>query len=238
MYHTLLNNKNNIISNTDFIDYTTREEIENYYSKTNYNKELGHYLAGLLEGDGNINIPAFGKTTLKRVLNPRITFTASKYNLLLYKFIQSQLDGKGRFIKKDENTIRYIIGDIEGIKILINLMHSKLRTPKNITFNKLILFMNSKYNLNFEESNLDTSDIENNSWFTGFTDSDGYFGLKILEPKVKSNLMKRSRSFSISLRFNISQRSIDRATSSSMFPIMEKISKFLDCNLQVIKKKS
>lgn len=175
---------------------------------------------------------------MKRVLNPRITFTASKYNLPLYQFIQSQLEGKGRFINKEENTIRYIIGDIEGLKLLIKLMHNKLRTPKNITFNKLILFMNSKYNLHFKESNLDTSDINSNSWFTGFIDPDGYFGLKISESKVKSDSMKRSRSFSINLRFNIYQRSIDRVTSLSMYPIMEKISKFLDCNLQVVKKKS
>jgi len=198
--------------------------------------ELGHYLAGLLEGDGNINIPALGTTTLNRVLNPRIVFTGSKTNLSLYKFIQSKLDGRGRFLTKDEKTIRYIVGDIEGIKLLINLMHGKLRTPKNITFNKLIEFMNTKYNLKLEESKLDSSDISNNSWFTGFTDSDGYFGVKIREARPKSDKRIRSASFSINLRFNISQRAFDRPTSSSMKPIMLKLSKFLDGNLLVVKK--
>ena len=54
-------------------------------------------------------------------------------------------------------------------------MHNKLRTPKNITFNNLIQFMNSKYSLNIETSVLDTSYLSNNSWLAGFTDSDGYF---------------------------------------------------------------
>lgn len=30
-------------------------------------------------------------------------------------FFQSELNGKGRFQVKDENTIRYIIGDLAGI---------------------------------------------------------------------------------------------------------------------------
>jgi hypothetical protein len=106
---------------------------------------LGYYLAGLLEGDGNINIPALGNTSLDRILNPRIVFTADKNNLHLYAYIQHKLGYKGRFQLVNGNTIRYIIGDIEGIKLLINLIHNKLRTPKNITFNKLVEFINNKY---------------------------------------------------------------------------------------------
>jgi hypothetical protein len=126
-------------------------------------KELGYYLAGLLEGDGSISIPALGNTTLNRILNPRIVFTSHKNNLHLYAYIQHLLGGIGRFQLSSENTIRYIIGDIEGIKLIINLIHNKLRTPKNITFNKLIEFMNLKYNLSIKESILDKSNLLNNS---------------------------------------------------------------------------
>jgi hypothetical protein len=97
--------------------------------------------------------------------------------------------------------------------------------------------MNTKYNLNFEKSMLDNSEINENSWFTGFTDSDGHFGIKIREARSKSITRKRSRSFSITLVFKLDQRSFDRATSSSMLSIMEKISKFLFCNLITIKRK-
>ena len=51
-----------------------------------------------------------------------------------YAFIQSELGNIGRFQTSGENVIRYIIGDIKGIILLINLMHGKLRTPKNIRF--------------------------------------------------------------------------------------------------------
>jgi hypothetical protein len=119
--------------------------------------QFGYYLAGLLEGDGNINVPAHGITTLNRVLNPRITFTSHINNLPLYAYIQKNLYGIGRFQKVNDNVLRYIIGDIKGITLIINMMHGKLRTPKNITFNNLITFINKKYNTSIEESKLDTS---------------------------------------------------------------------------------
>jgi len=190
-----------------------------------------------LEGDGHLSIPALGKTTLNRILNPRIVFTFHKNNLKLYKLIQSELGGIGRFQSKDNNVIRYIIGDIEGINTLIRLLHNKFRTPKILTFNKLIQFMNTKYNLNFEESLLDLSKINSNSWFTGFTDSDGYFGIKFREANPNSKI-RRYRNPQIGLVFRLDQRSFDRPTESSMSSIMEKIANFLSCNLITVKQKS
>ena len=129
--------------------------------------QLGYYLAGLLEGDGHISIPALGNTTLNRILNPRIVFASHINNIQLYAYIQFQLGDIGRF-QCNNNTLRYIIGDIKGIELIIKLIHNKLRTPKNFTFNKLIKFINEKYNFSFKESLLDKSSLLNNSWFTGF----------------------------------------------------------------------
>jgi LAGLIDADG endonuclease len=221
---------------TELYDYNfsnKSNKLKDIYS----DNELAYYLAGLLEGDGNINIPADGVSTLNRIFNPRITFTSHKNNLFLYKYLKSRLNEKGRFLlDKEGNKLRYIIGDIEGLKLIIRLLHNKLRTPKNITFNKLIFFMNKKYDLNFEESILDSSNIEDNSWLTGFIESDGHFAIRIKEGLPKSDTRKRSSSFSIGLKFILSQRSYDRATSSSMSPIMEKLAKYLSCNLQRYKK--
>ena len=128
--------------------------------------------------------------------------------------------------------MRYIIGNVEGLKLLINLLHNKLRTPKNITFNNFINFMNTKYNLTFEESLLDISNLNSNSWFTGFSEADSNFRVKLTEFKPKTTT-KRSRSAQVSLRFNISQRAFDRPTQTSMLPIMQEIAKFLSGNLNV-----
>ena len=208
-------------------DYKNKNNTEVFKNNNN----LGYYLAGLLEGDGHISLPSLGVTTLNRVLNPRIVFTSHINNLGMYAFIQSELGNIGRFQTSGDNAIRYIIGDIKGIMLLVNLMHSKLRTPKNIRFNDLIKFMNTKYSLDTPESLLDNSNFVNNSWFTGFTESDGHFGIKYTEKKTKSDTRKRSVSESVTLKFILNQRLFDKSTSSSMKPFMESLALFLSCNL-------
>jgi len=140
-------------------DYKVKNNIKVFKNNDN----LGYYLAGLLEGDGHISLPSLGVTTLNRVLNPRIVFTSHINNLGMYAFIQSELGNIGRFQTSGNNVLRFIIGDIRGIMHLINLMHGKLRTPKNIRFNDLIKFMNAKYSLDIKESLLDKSNFLYNS---------------------------------------------------------------------------
>jgi hypothetical protein len=116
-----------------------------------------------LEGDGSIDLPVIGKSKLNRVLNPRIVFTSHIHNIGMYSYIQKELGGIGRFQKSGDNVLRYIIGDREGIIKIISIIHSKLYTPKNTRLNQLVHFINLKYNLNIEESILNTSSILNNS---------------------------------------------------------------------------
>lgn len=118
----------------------------------------------------------------------------------------------------------------------ITLIYGKLRTPKNIRFNDLINFINIKYSTNISESLLDSSHFSKNSWFTGFTEADGHFGIKYIESKAKSDTRKRSVSENVSLKFRLDQRSFDKSTSSSApkgaRPFMEKLALFLSCNLK------
>lgn len=193
-------------------------------------ENLGYYLAGLLEGDGHISLPSLGTTTLNRVLNPRIVFTTHINNLGMYAFIQSELGNIGRF-QISNNILRYIIGDKDGILLFINLIHNKLRTPKNKRLNDTIQFLNGKYSLSISESLLDVSDFSDNSWFTGFTEADGHFGIKYVESQPKTET-KRSRSESVSLRFRLDQRAYDKSTSSCMLPFMKKLALFLNCEVK------
>lgn len=74
----------------------------------------------------------------------------------------------------------------------------------------------------------------NNSWFTGFTESDGHFGIKYIERKTKSDTYKRSVSESIILKFILNQRLFGKPISSFIKPFMESLALFLSCNLKVI----
>lgn len=219
---------------TRAIDEKVLEQIRNNNKVNEYkiNKdEFGHYLAGLFEGDGHLSLPFLGQTTLQRILNPRIVFTSHVNNIELYVYIQSMLNGKGRFQIVNNNTIRYIIGDIEGIKLFVNVVHGKLRSSKNESLNKLIGFINQKYNLIIPNSNLDKSDFSNNCWLTGFTEADGYFGVKIVEAKPKSDTRKRSISNSISIKYRLDLRYLEGVN----YMLMESLSKFLFCKLSVYK---
>lgn len=212
--------------NKVLIDYKNTNNIALYTNK----EYLGYYLAGLLEGDGHLSLPSVGNTTLNRILNPRIVFTSHVNNLGMYAFIQSELGNIGRF-QVSGNTIRYIIGDIKGILYFIDLIHGKLRTPKNKRLNDVIEFLNAKYSLNIPQSLLDKSSFTDNSWFTGFTEADGHFGIKYRERLEKSDTRKRSRSESISLLFRLDQRAYDEPSSTCMKPFMNDLASFLSCNV-------
>ena len=112
-------------------------------------------------------------------------------------------------------------------------MHGKLRTPKNKRFNDLIKSFNIKYSLDIAESLLDTSNFGDNSWFTGFTEADGHFGIKYVESKPKSGTRKRSVSESVSLKFRLDQRAYDKPTSSNMLPFMENLALFFNMYLHL-----
>jgi hypothetical protein len=86
--------------------------------------------------------------------------------------------------------------------------------------------------LDTPESLLDNSNLLDNSWFTGFTESDGHFRINYIERKTKSDTRKRSVSESVTLRFILGQRLFDKPTSSSMKPFMEDLALFLSCNLK------
>jgi len=115
-----------------------------------------------LEGDGYISLPFLGNTILNRILNPRIIFTGNIKDIELYKNIRSELNDLGR-IQVTGNIVKYIIGDRVGIITFINLVNNKLRTPKIYSFNKLVEFINQKYQLNLPLSKLDESDLLTNS---------------------------------------------------------------------------
>jgi hypothetical protein len=157
----------------------------------------------------------------------------------MYLHVYNQLGNIGRF-QLTGNTLRFIIGDIAGIKLIINLIHGKLRTPKNIRFNQLIEFLNYKYNLKIKESLLNKSNLYSNSWFTGFIEADGSFGIKTNKRKLTRNLAPSTLSRdiilnNISLVFRLDQRSHDISTNSSMRPIMQILADQLNCKLLTFK---
>jgi hypothetical protein len=189
------------------------------------NPDIGSYLAGLLEGDGHIDLQKEDSTTKK--INPKMVFTFHKNNLEMFEQLKEFISS-GFFKTGSGNTMRFIVADKQGVIKLTELMNGSLRTNKIITFHKLIDKLNSNNSLNILKLPIDNSTLDNNAWLAGFTEADGYFGVFVKEFKPKSETRKRSQSRSVKCRFAIEQRQFDKPTNSSCKFYMQIIADFFD----------
>ena len=158
--------------------HTSVYRQSNNIIKFNTYNNINSYITGLLEGDGYIEI--ISEDSKSKNKNPRFVFTFHINNLDLFNEFKNFIDS-GYFIKGSNNTMRFIIADIKGVIKLTNLINGYFRTPKIITFYKLINILNKKYSLNIFKLPINNSSLDSNAWLTGLTEADGYFGVIITE---------------------------------------------------------
>lgn len=194
---------NNFMSHVQTKYYSTILSSQDGSSdKLSTDGQLGYYLAGLIEGDGSIIVPTKDKTPSSAAALPprghgaagglcppagpsgknthpviRIVFTLA--DLPLAQKLQQVL-GCG-FIQKPKEGNYYLfeVQNIEGLLKLANLINGKMRTPKIEALNRLINWLNNKNNSSIVCLGLDTSNLNSNSWFAGFSDADSYFQVSL-----------------------------------------------------------
>jgi hypothetical protein len=108
--------------------------VQNLCSNKNTNTEdkeqyLSHYLVGLIEGDGYINITKKNKVILGITFNLKDKPLAEK--LLSYL-------GKGSIVKRKSNSIELRFSAKQTLCKIIHLINGKFRTPKIDQLHKLI----------------------------------------------------------------------------------------------------
>jgi hypothetical protein len=190
----------------------------------NKSSNLGSYLAGLWEGDGHIWIPKNTHSPSGKKYNPHfvITFDDKQYPFIF--MLKSLIGGTIRH-KKDNHAYTLSITSISGLINIINLLNGLLRTPKLNKFNQLIDWINNNTNSNFIKHKPDLSDIRNNAWFSGFTDADGSFDIRI--SLIETGALKNR----IAARYRLEQRMIDPETNESYESIFNLISLGFGVNL-------
>lgn len=149
--------------------------------------QFGHYLAGLIDGDGHFSS------------KQQLVIVFSSPDVKLAYYIKERL-GFGHVNKvKDKNAYLYIVSNKEGIIKIINLINGKLRTINK--FNQVInnILSNSKYSDNILEFKINESNDFNNHWVAGFSDADASFQIKIVNKSNKSKV-------EIRLNFQIDQK--------------------------------
>ena len=145
------------------------------------NEQFGHYLAGLIDGDGHFS-------SKQQLI---IVFSSPDVQLAYYV---KKIIGFGHVRKvKDKNAFLYIISNKEGLIKIINLINGKLRTSNkfNQVINNILAYIKySEKNLEFK---FNESNDFNNHWIAGFSDADASFQIKIVNrdnrprPEIRLN---------------------------------------------------
>ena len=149
--------------------------------------ELGHYLAGLIDGDGHFS-------SKQQLI---IAFDILSVSLAYY--VKERI-GYGSVKKvKDKNAFLFILTSYDGLEKVISLIHNKIRSENkinqinnNILSHKRFVELKNKYVLETNKSN----DLENH-WLAGFSDADASFQIKVIN---------RNNKVEIRLNYQIDQK--------------------------------
>lgn len=173
--------------------------------KSTQKDNFGHYIAGLWEGDGHIWIPKTSK------YSPHfcITLHEKEYPIV---FKQKQILGGNLIHKRKEHAYVQVITSKESLINIVNQIDGKLRTPKIHQF----LAQKKWQKVESTSTDMQVSDLINNSWFAGFIDADGSFDASIRKIKDNSRII---------IRFRLEQRMFDSKTSIPYEQILRQISK-------------
>ena len=199
---------------------------------------LGHYLAGLIEGDGSIIVPKTIRNQKGKLLYPVVKITFVEKDAPLANKIKEVLNGGTLVYSKHSNYLDLLFQDLNSIQKIAVLLNGKMKTPKIEALHRLIDWLNARSgeNLKMSKLGLDHSSLGNNPWLTGFIEADGNFfcGFGLNSEGIAEVVKSYMR---------ISQKQMYKITSdipkenNSNFQIMEKIREFLDVkNVNEIKR--
>ena len=172
LYLTLCSSNNEAITE----NVKTISKHNSKHLKPLSDNQFGHYLAGLIDGDGHFS----SKQQLV------IVFSSSDISLAYYLKLRI---GYGQIRKvKNKNAYLYIISNKDGLIKIINLINCKLRTLNkyNQVINNILnhhLFKEFKDKIEF---NLNCNNDFYNHWLAGFTDADANFQIKIVKKPNKN----------------------------------------------------
>lgn len=179
--------RNEIVSDTENVKDISVHNSK--HLKPISDNQFGHYLAGLIDGDGHFS-------SAQQLV---IVFSGSDVSLAY--FIKKRL-GFGNVRKvKDKNDCLLIVSNTEGLTKVINLINGKLRTSKyNQVLNNILIhprYYNLKQSINFKINS--TNDF-NNHWIAGLSDANASFQIKVVPKATKSE---------IGLNYQIDQKNKD-----------------------------
>jgi hypothetical protein len=160
----------------------------NKHLKPISDESFGHYLAGLIDGDGH-----FSKIG-------QLVIVFSHPDAFLAYYIKSRL-GYGNVRKvKNKNAYLLIVSAKDGILKVLYLTNGKLRTQSKLDQIKNMLLHNTRIEIN-KEIRLNINKDLSNHWLAGFSDADSSFQIKYINRPLRKNP-------EIRLNFQVDQKEV------------------------------
>ena len=177
--------RNGVVVNSEHVKHISKH-VPKHLKPLN-NEQLGHYLAGLIDGDGH-----FSKAQ-------QLVIVFSSPDAFLAYYLKEKLGNCNVKKVKDKNAYLLIVSKKEGILNVLNLINGKLRSENR--FDQVInnILNHDRYkdiNINFT---MNLTDNFNNHWLAGFSDADASFQIKII------NRITRNKS-EVRLNYQIDQK--------------------------------
>lgn len=154
------------------------------------NKELGYYLAGLIDGNSSIDNKYKNKDTIPYKTSTLTIYYDNKDIQAAY-WLKSQL-GYGRVLK-NKNINKLIINHPKGLLRILELINGKLKTHNKFNIIKNNLYINhndSLQNVNtiYNDFKLGNINDFDNYWLCGFIDAIGIFYIKLSNDQIRLKL--------------------------------------------------
>lgn len=80
--------------------------------------------------------------------------------------------------KLQDNACVLTVSPVIGLKKVVHLLNGELRRPKIHQLHNLIDWLNKNHSTNISKLPLKDSSLSENSWLSGFIDSDGSFSVQ------------------------------------------------------------
>lgn len=104
----------------------------------------GHYLAGLIEGDGSLIVPKTIRNQKGKLLYPVVKITFVEKDAPLANKIKEVLNGGTLVYSKYSKYLDLLFQDLNSIQKIAVLLNGKMRTPKIEALYRLIDWLNAR----------------------------------------------------------------------------------------------
>ena len=171
--------RNGVVESSEYVKHISLH-VPKHLKPLN-DQQLGHYLAGLIDGDGH-----FSKAQ-------QLIIVFSSPDAFLAYYLKEKLGNCNVKKVKDKNAYLLIVSKKEGILNVLNLINGKLRSENR--FNQVInnILNHERYKDMFINFTLNSTYEFKNHWLAGFSDANASFQVKIInhasrnKPEVRLN---------------------------------------------------